>query len=216
MIIATCTMCRSVSNARSLIISRSCIRARMTRSRAGTFINCRSASAGTRSTRLGSSATAVAVRGVPLRAENSPNCSPGPNMATVRWRPLSSRFRETRPCRTKQACSPGTPCRSSVKAAGTSSTFATFSSHCLTGLDASAKAGRDCVSASKSSAVAARPSGCTSFALTSTERPASCAETRRTTCSARMMSAGPAVNADARKRGPMMAEFQNGRPPRPT
>ena len=31
-----------------------------------------------------------------------------------------------------------------------------------------------------------------------------------------MMSAGPAVNAEARKRGPTIAEFQNGRPPSPT
>ena len=39
--------------------------------------------------------------------------------------------------------------------------------------------------------------------------------TRRTTCIARMISAGPAVNAEARKRGPTIAEFQNGRPPKP-
>ena len=34
--------------------------------------------------------------------------------------------------------------------------------------------------------------------------------------SAQMMIAGPAVNAEARNRGPTIAEFQNGRPPRPT
>ena len=33
---------------------------------------------------------------------------------------------------------------------------------------------------------------------------------------AQIDKAGPAVNADARKRGPTIAEFQNGRPPRPT
>ncbi len=38
----------------------------------------------------------------------------------------------------------------------------------------------------------------------------------RTTWSVRMMNAGPAANALARNRGAMMAEFQNGRPPRPT
>jgi len=42
------------------------------------------------------------------------------------------------------------------------------------------------------------------------------AVTRRMTWSARMISEGPAANADARKRGPTIAEFQNGRPPRPT
>ena len=38
----------------------------------------------------------------------------------------------------------------------------------------------------------------------------------RMTCRARMMKAGPAVKAEARKRGPTMEEFQKGRPPRPT
>ena len=42
------------------------------------------------------------------------------------------------------------------------------------------------------------------------------AVTRRTTWIARMISAGPAVNAEARKRGPTIAEFQNGLPPKPT
>ena len=42
------------------------------------------------------------------------------------------------------------------------------------------------------------------------------AVTRRTTCSARMMKAGPAAKAEARKRGARSAEFQKGRPPRPT
>ena len=50
-------------------------------------------------------------------------------------------------------------------------------------------------------------------------RAASSAEavavTRRTTCSARMISAGPAANALARKRGAIIAEFQNGLPPSP-
>src|ERR1044072_4957514 len=38
---------------------------------------------------------------------------------------------------------------------------------------------------------------------------------RRTTYSIRIMNAGPAVNADARKRGPSNALFQNGRAGRP-
>ena len=33
---------------------------------------------------------------------------------------------------------------------------------------------------------------------------------------ARIRKAGPAAKAEARKRGAMMAEFQNGRPPSPT
>jgi len=166
---------------------------------------------------LGSSAVAVAVRGVALRAEISPTCSPGPAVRVTRKRPPSSRT-TPRSAQDKEGRSRFLLAQESVPRRNLQDFR--HRQNPLAGLARHRRHfGRLRDNSAKSSGVAARRWDRSENGPAAPGNPAPGAEeevTRRTTCMARMISAGPAVNAEARKRGPTMDEFQKGRPPRPT
>ena len=80
----TCTMLRSIIRARSVIMSRSDMRERVTLFTCGVFMSWRKESGESHKTSERSTARAVAVRGAEERAEISPNCSPGPALRVIR------------------------------------------------------------------------------------------------------------------------------------
>ena len=183
----------------------------------GVFIRSRKASAVRLRTRLGSSAMAVAMRGVAWRAETSPTCSPGPAVRVTRKRPPSSRSTTTVPRRIKKARVLGfSLAQNSVarlglqdfrhrqNAAGRVSSARRPFREDGGRAGPSPRAWRRGVLAVQARRRAGRAGA-----------PEEEEVTRRTTCMARMMRAGPAVKAEARKRGPTMDGIPKGPPAQP-